>query len=51
MSTIDRNAFPSASGYNNLPNGAFSPVLFSKKVQVAFRKTSTVNFITNNEYS
>ena len=28
-------AFGSASGYSNLPNGNFSPVIYSKKVQKA----------------
>jgi hypothetical protein len=44
-------AFPSASGYNNLPNGNFSPVIYSKKVQKAFRKSSVVEDITNTDYS
>ena len=26
-------AFPRAPGYNNLPNGNFSPVIYSKQVQ------------------
>jgi hypothetical protein len=43
-------AFQKAAGYNNLPNGVWSPVIYSKKVQLAFRKTSIVNDITNNEY-
>ena len=42
-------AFPRAAGYNNLPNGVFSPVIYSKKAQMAFRKTSVVEDITNNE--
>lgn len=44
-------AFPSASGYNNLPNGNFSPVIYSRKVQKAFRKSSVVEDITNTDYS
>ena len=43
-------AFPKATGYNNLPNGNFSPVIYSKKVQLAFRKASTVEDITNSDY-
>jgi hypothetical protein len=44
-------AFPSASGYTNLPNGNFSPVIYSRKVQKAFRKSSVVEDITNTDYS
>lgn len=43
-------AFPKAVGYGNLPNGNFSPVIYSKQVQLAFRKSSTVEAITNNDY-
>jgi hypothetical protein len=43
-------AFPSASGWNNLPNGVFSPTIFSKKVQMVFRKSSVVEDITNSDY-
>jgi hypothetical protein len=43
-------AFASATGYTNLPNGNFSPVIYSKQVQLAFRKSSTVEDITNNDY-
>lgn len=43
-------AFPSTSGYNNLPNGVFSPVIFAQKAQLAFRKTSVVEGITNSSY-
>lgn len=43
-------AFSSASGYTNLQNGNWSPVLYSKKVQVAFRKTSVAQAITNSDY-
>lgn len=43
-------AFPSAIGHNNLPNGNFSPVIYSKKVQLAFRRSSVVQAITNTEY-
>lgn len=43
-------AFPSAAGYGNLPNGNFSAVIYSKQVQLAFRKASTVEDITNSDY-
>lgn len=43
-------AFQSASGYNNLPNGNFSPVIYSKKVQKQFRKVSVIESVTNNDY-
>jgi hypothetical protein len=43
-------AFSTAAGYGNLPNGNFSPVIYSKQVQLAFRKSSTVEDITNNDY-
>jgi len=43
-------AFPKAPGYSNLPNGNFSPVIYSKQVQLAFRKASTVEDITNSDY-
>lgn len=43
-------AFPADSGHNNLPNGNFSPTIFSKKVQVAFRKATVVGNITNSDY-
>ena len=43
-------AFKTATGYGNLPNGNFSPVIYSKKVQSAFRKTSICEDITNSDY-
>ena len=43
-------AFTAASGYGNLPNGNFSPVIYSKQVQLAFRKASIVEAVTNNDY-
>ena len=43
-------AFTSASGYGNLPNGNFSPVIYSKQVQLAFRKSAVCEAITNNDY-
>ena len=43
-------AFTTATGYGNLPNGNFSPVIYSKKVQLAFRKSSVVGAVTNSDY-
>jgi hypothetical protein len=43
-------AFTSAAGYGNLPNGNFSPVIYSKKVQLAFRKSTVCGDITNSDY-
>lgn len=43
-------AFASAGGYGNLPNGNWSPVIYSKKAQIAFRRASVVQAITNTEY-
>lgn len=43
-------AFASASGYGNLQNGVWSPVIYSKKVQLAFRKSSVAQAITNSTY-
>ncbi len=43
-------AFTTASGYGNLPNGNFSPIIYSKQVQLAFRKSAVANAITNNDY-
>jgi len=43
-------AFPATAGHGNLPNGAFSPVIYSKKAQLAFRKSSIVQDITNSDY-
>jgi hypothetical protein len=43
-------AFGKASGYTNLNSGNFSPVIYSKQVQLAFRKASIVDAITNNDY-
>lgn len=43
-------AFQKAAGWNNLPNGNFSPVIYSKKMQKAFRKSTVVGDITNNDY-
>lgn len=43
-------AFTTAPGYGNLPNGNFSPVIYSKKVQLAFRKKTVVGDISNSDY-
>jgi len=43
-------AFQTASGYGNLPNGNFSPIIYSKQVQLAFRKSTVVGDITNSDY-
>lgn len=43
-------AFESAAGYGNLPNGVFSPTIFSKKVQKQFRKQAVLSDITNSDY-
>jgi len=43
-------AFASANGYGNLPNGNFSPVIYSKQVQLAFRKSAIAEAITNSDY-
>jgi len=43
-------AFSTAAGYGNLPNGNFSPVIYSKQVQLAFRKASVVEAVTNSDY-
>ena len=43
-------AFQSATGWGNLPNGSFSPVIYSKNVQTQFRKESVCSDITNSDY-
>ena len=43
-------AFASAAGNGNLPNGNFSPVIYSKQVQLAFRKAAVCDQITNSDY-
>jgi len=50
LKEINVMAFSTASGYGNLPNGNFSPVIYSKQVQLAFRKASVVEAITNSDY-
>lgn len=44
-------AFSSVSGNNNLPNGNFSPIIYSQKVQKFFRTASVVEAITNTDYA
>ncbi|MDB4486539.1 phage capsid protein [bacterium] len=43
-------AFQKASGYTNLNSGNFSSVIYSKKVQLAFRKNTVTGAITNSDY-
>lgn len=43
-------AFASAAGWTNLPNGNFSSVIYSKKVQLAFRKSTVAGDISNSDY-
>ena len=43
-------AFQSAAGHTSLPNGNFSSVIYSKKVQLAFRKATVVGDVTNSDY-
>lgn len=42
-------AFQTAPGWFSLPNGNFSSVIYSKKVQLAFRKATVVGDITNSD--
>jgi len=43
-------AFRSAAGHISLPNGVFSPIIYSKKAQLAFRRSSVVQAIVNTDY-
>ena len=43
-------AFSAAAGHGNLPNGVFSPTIYSKKVQKTYRKKSVIEAITNSDY-
>lgn len=43
-------AFPSAAGHGNLPNGNFSPVIYSRKVLLSLKKKSIADAITNTEF-
>jgi len=44
-------AFPTAAGYGNLSQGNFSPVIYSKKAQLKFRKINVAQAVTNTEYT
>jgi hypothetical protein len=39
------------SSYNNLPNGNFSPIIYSQKVQKFFRTASVADALTNTDYA
>lgn len=43
-------AFPKTSGYGNLPQGNFSPNVYSKKVLMTLKKKAVVDAITNTEF-
>lgn len=43
-------AFAASVGYGNLPQGNWSPIIFSKKAQIAYRNTAVVPAITNTDY-
>ena len=43
-------AFRAAAGHGNLPNGVFSPIIFSKKAQLAFRRSAVAQAVTNTDY-
>lgn len=43
-------AFPSAPGYGNLPQGNFSPTIFSQKTLKFFKTVSVVDEVTNTEF-
>jgi len=43
-------AFQTAAAYGNLSQGNFSPVIYSKKAQLQFRKVSVAQDVTNTEY-
>lgn len=43
-------AFPSAAGYGNLPNGVWSPVVYSKQVLLSLKKRSIADVITNTQF-
>ena len=44
-------AFTKSANYNNLPNGNFSPIIYSQKVQKFFRTASVAEAITNTDYA
>jgi len=43
-------AFSAATGWTNLPNGVFSPTIYSKKVQKTYRRKAVAEAITNTDY-
>ena len=43
-------AFTSSAGYTNLPQGNFTPVIYSKQVLKYLRKSSVAEDITNTDY-
>jgi len=43
-------AFTASSGWNNLPTGAFTPVIYSKQVLKFFRRAAVAEAITNTDY-
>ncbi len=43
-------AFTSQSGYTSLPNGYFSPTIFSQSALKSFRKASVSEAVTNTNY-
>jgi uncharacterized protein (DUF1684 family) len=43
--------FAAAVGHGNLPNGSWSPVIYSKKAIDYFRIASVVNEVTNTDYA
>jgi hypothetical protein len=47
---IIQMAFGKAGSYTNLDNGVFSSVIYSKQAQLAFRKSTVANAITNSDY-
>jgi hypothetical protein len=44
-------AFTKTANYNNLPNGNFSPIIYSQKVQKFFRTASVAEAIINTDYA
>jgi len=44
-------AFPSAPGYGNLPQGNFSPTIFSKDVIGLLKNKAVVDEVTNTEFA
>lgn len=44
-------AFTAAGGWTNLPNGVWSPTIYSKRVLKAFRKKAVAEDITNTDFS